>query len=226
MIMKWHNPLTAIAFVCMACGLGVVTPQSSHANLVSYSGNVQLVAPPVTVRRDKFESNQFIRVFQEREAQELRSGVRGDACVPGLYDRNAGLVPHWIAAGTVVNSYLIHQDTTKNAGVITMTGSLTFSEDILGVIVRKHRLRLSDPLLRAQGTLYPQGKKVWRGLELRPLHDWFTISNDMRTISFSIRTNRALDQIRVITAATPIPAPGVAAILALAAIAPRRRRSA
>ena len=106
-----------------------------------------------------------------------------------------------IAVGTVVDSHLIHSDIPSRSFTGRRTGSVTFAQDILGVVASTAKLASSDSL-GATGTSYA-GTTKWRGLEggengFSSLGDKFTISADQRTVTFDINTY-VMDELRVIT---------------------------
>lgn len=224
--MKPQN--SRLAAIAVALGISsaiAVQPTSTFAGVIESTGAIAFFGePPESVRKFALQSSTEIVAFQEQFSFTLDQRVRIDAWLPGSYDQGADLGKTWIDAGTLVNSYFVHQDSIRHDGAIILAGSLTFDEEILGVITRKGSLRLSDGSLGAASTQYPLSRRMGRGLELNPLRDWFTISDDRRTITFNLRTRPAVDQIRIITAAAPVPAPGALLALVAGICSIKRRR--
>jgi ribosomal protein L24E len=83
-----------------------------------------------------------------------------------------------------------------------LTATLSFTSDILGVIVQEPTLFDADSAVGATGVTYPAGATNDRGLELSPnpnvVVDWVRLS--ARSIQVSALTNTVDDEIRVITA--------------------------
>lgn len=126
------------------------------------------------------------------------------------------MTPGTIAAGTRVNSYLLHFDTELEQSV-QASGSVTFDESILGLAVLPATLLGSDGLTGLAGVMYPQGDQ--RGFELEQTGeggglDSVTLSTDRRTVSFDLRNGTRVDQVRVITA---VPEPAAIVLFAIGA---------
>ena len=185
----------------------IATEASAFQLIQSYGGDVEVLAmPPANVTLENVTSNSAIRVFEERRSHALSQQLDVDFTEFGTYNQNNATVPGVIAAGTVVNSHLIHFDTVGTASA-TLSGSIDFSVPILGVIFSDPSmpngpmLNNSDCELGAVETSYPtfggMGSES-RGWELGPLSE-ITLTATRRTLRFEARVEQALDQIRVIT---------------------------
>jgi len=167
-------------------------------------GNVRLWSgsPPSDLRADQFEDDDWAYLFIEHLNLILPADMVVNAISPGLYDQDADLGSFTIPAGTKVDVYLLHSDPVGN-GPRDYSGSITFSNEIIGVIARGRRLRLSDPVLGAPGVLYSQSDN-YRGYELdtQPT-EWFEIQSDRRTVIFSCRTTNVVDELRIVTRSCP-----------------------
>lgn len=193
---------------------------SASASIIATSGSATQIARPADAQLNVLTSSTVIYAWDEAQGVALDRDVTVDAVAPGLYNDNTDLGSFVIAAGTVVSSHYIHFDSPSSTSAAA-SGSVTFSDDIIGVIVRNgtgfRRLDLSDFL--GLGTLFTPNLDQ-RGLELGSNADTFGISLSARRIEFSLRIANPGDFIRVLT----VPAPSAAAMLGLAGLAALRRR--
>jgi hypothetical protein len=182
---------------------------AGFASIISTTGAVQVIAAPGSVQNGGLESNTALEAFAEKQNFLLTTPLSVDITTPGTYTTVASLTPGTIASGRVVNSYFVNHDsvgTTPNF----LAGSLTFSANVLGVIVLDNTLRDSD-FLGAPGTLYPVSS-FGRGVDLSGGLEGVVLSPTGRTVTlFGISTTN-LDQVRIITA---VPEPGTLALFAL-----------
>lgn len=199
-------------------------PALAPAGLIDTTGSTQMLTAPENVSLAEWESDGHTRLFQERQGDILGAAVNVDMSVPGEARHGMLLASSsTIAAGTAVDSWFLHQDKVGDGGHILTTGSITFDTDILGIIYTTESLDETDSLLGAVGTLYGTGREMYRGLDLpNGKHDAVSISDDRRTLTFTMLTADCSDQIRIITAA--VPSPGAIALLALSGLAGRSRR--
>jgi hypothetical protein len=207
--------------IAAAVVMSVAGPAQS--GIISVS-NVNVIAPPPSVKTGDLEDNAAVVTFREQQNFILPSAVVVDFLAPGVYDSSADLPggTPTVAAGTRVDSYFVHGD-GLGGGIVHFNGSITFSTDVLAVILRNGNGRLSnsDTVLGVPTTDYPGSND--RGLELggvsNPDSDQITLSADRRTITFHFAVGPVVDQIRVITQesfdAAPVPEP---ASLALAIV--------
>jgi MYXO-CTERM domain-containing protein len=156
-----------------------------------------------------FERNRILPEGQEVDISQI-----------GLVDQLSDLTPGLIPAGTRVASYIFHADGIGTGNHI-FEGSVTFDEDILGIIVGTTRLNNTDNRFGAVGTTYWNGPS--RGLDLatNPGNDTLLLSVSRNTVSFRLVVGEAMDEFRVLTA---VPTPGSFAVAALAAATTLRRR--
>ncbi|SRR5579884_2922905 len=201
---KWSGSIAFLfAITCVHSALG---------SIISTSGQVVSISPPASVAKNALQSNTTDVVFQEQNGLALASPLAVNATKPGTYTSVASLTPGVIAAGTVIQDYFLHSDPIDNSG-LNFIGSITFDSNILGVIALSGDLSSTDSTLGHAGTAYPTGD-AGRGYELTgSTQDQFTISPDMRTLSFNVHTYTDLDQLRVITS---VPEPASVGLLGAA----------
>jgi len=157
-------------------------------------GVIRLASAPPSVALNALENATAAVAFDERQNVTLTSAIGIDFATPGTYvtfPTNSPKVP----AGSVIDSHLIHSDPTATGSTQRRTGTLTFQDDIVGVVAATAKLAASDTL-GAPGTTYAGGLTN-RGLETN--EDKLTISTDHRTLSFDIKTPTVIDEIRVLT---------------------------
>jgi uncharacterized repeat protein (TIGR01451 family) len=152
------------------------------------------------VKLNALEHATSVYAFDEAQNKTLTSAISVDAVNPGTYSSFPSGTAK-VAVGTVVDSHLIHSDIPSRSYTARRQGSVTFADDILGVVASTAKLASSDSI-GAPGTLYA-GTTQWRGLESSEsgwaiLGDKLTISADRRTISFDVNTY-VMDEIRVLT---------------------------
>jgi hypothetical protein len=214
--------------IALAAGQATaLTP--ARAGILSVSGDAQQIAAPSSVVTGATESADFVRVFRERQNFTLPADLEVDFAAPGLYDQPKDIPSPSpvLVAGTRVDSYFFHADPPTGKSSYVFDGSVTFTTDILGVIIFNNgtngRLGDTDALLGHPSTLYPLGGgNDDRDLEFQDGSDDVTLSADRRTLTFHFVTAPGpMDQIRVITAesfdvsAVPEPASLSLAILGL-----------
>ncbi len=210
----------------MRFGICLALPASwAVADIVSTSGAVQVIAAPADVSDEAMPSDQTAFVFQE-SATVLKSSLGVDIVDPGFYQFDSQLQNAAIAAGNSVVSYMITGNDSEGEGAGSqpdLIGSVTFDQDILGVIVSYTTLNGTDGAVANPTTNYLAGtsRDFRRGLEfVHAQTDSVTLSADLRTLSFEIHPTTAVDEIRIIVA----PEPTALALLALGGLIGLRRR--
>lgn len=192
----------------------------ASADIVSVGGTGQLISPPMTLDVGEVDSATTIFAMNERQDLVLPYDLHVDATGPGYFDSMASLNGGLIAAGTPISSHLIHMDTDLDVhGLIEAT--FTFSFPILGIIVGRDSLVASDVDLGFATTLYTLTN--FRGPELNAA-DRIRLNDDGYSMWVRLQQTTEVDEIRVITAAKPIPAPGSVAALAITGLLGSRRR--
>ena len=207
--------LSALSLLC-------ATPSFATFGIVGTTGAVVQTAQPADARVGKLESDTTISAWYESKGV-LGSAVAVDATAAGTYTTFGGLTPGVVGAGTAVRSYMVHSDTVGSHH-IEFKGSITFSGEILGVIVTNGNLVASDFLTTTKHSNHPA-----RGYELTGASDKFRIEISGKTVTITrLDTSTIQDELRVITA---VPEPGTIAIWSVVGLTAagaywRRRRSA
>jgi len=184
--------LCALAVTAWAKVTGQIT---GATGAVTYTGPLADVTPGVT------QSNTAISLIYE-QTKPLAGPVSVDITTPGTVSAIGDLTTGTILAGTVVTSHYLHFDAVTGGTILT--GSVTFSEDILGVIVTDANLDGSNAELARATTIYPSAVANV-GVELP--NDVITLSADRRTLTVTLTAAGAthLDNIRVIGTQQALP---------------------
>jgi hypothetical protein len=121
----------------------------------------------------------------------VAAGVSSHYAAPGA--------PQQLASGAEFTSYLMHFDPLANTpGLQTVTGSVTFAEEILAIVYDGGLLSASDAALGAIGNYGTTGD---RGLAWSP-GDFLSVDANQRTLSFNLTiAGDDLLQFRVLTGA-------------------------
>ncbi len=192
----------------------------SNADVVGVSGSGSLISPPMSLDVGEVDSATTVFAINERQGLVLPYDLAVDATGPGSFDSMASLNGGVISAGTPLSSHLIHMDTDLDVHGL-MEATFTFDFPILGIIVTRSGLNASDVDLGFATTLYSLSD--YRGPELNAL-DRIRLNDDGHSIWVNLQQTTEVDEIRVITAAPPVPAPGTLAALGLTGIFGGRRR--
>lgn len=197
---------TAVATTCLAA--------AAHASVSGGSTTTAttdfqfLDPPPLQVGQDNQDDSNTLFAFNEKQNFLLTSDL--------VVDDAGGGVPGIIPAGTRVASHYVFFDPAGVINLVSISGSVQFDQDILGLVTTRDNLIASD-FLGAVGTSYNSPSA--RGLE--PPDDSATISG-AREIMTTLVASSPGDYFRVITV---VPAPGTATVLAAGAgLLLRRRR--
>lgn len=153
-----------------------------------------LPVPPTSVDDSALESNTEIIVFKESQNIPLSTAISVSDLAPSGSSLRNPEAP--LPAGQAVTSHLIHFDPVGTSNNITLSGSVTFSDDIMATIFDPPLLNASDAVVGVPGTIYSTA--INRGLD--GPSDSISLSPDRRTLNFALQATNGVDQIRVITA--------------------------
>ena len=168
---------------------------------------MKFVSPGPEFVPGKYEDDQHIVVFAERQGIKLDSEIPVDLTSPGLYQRIHRQNDQKIPAGTTVRSYLLQLDPLgkrerNSENKPRVTGQITFDKPVIGLIASTARLTNTDILLG-----HPDGQYKTRRRGIEPARkednlgikrDAVILSDDRRTLSLDLSAGSAVDQIRVI----------------------------
>jgi hypothetical protein len=200
---------TAFATVVGVCVAAMIATTGVSASIDQVvSGQITLLpTAPASVREGALESNTTMFAFDEQQGATLANSVSVDITVPGTYDDSANLTSGTIAAGTVVNSHLIHADRLDGGGHVMYEGTLHVDSNILGIAILRPSLDATD-ILGVPGTSYPTGVTV-RRLNLDEQDDFVIEQTDRRTVTVKSDLLGAFDQVRIITESRDTAAPSI-----------------
>ncbi len=137
-------------------------------------------------------------VMQER-VDTLDASLAVDSLINGatILDQNVLGTPGVLAAGTTFSSYLFHFDPEEvGSDISNVTGSLTFSGQILGVIWDSNQLAATDSLL---GSIGNYGNENTRGFDFGHGSS-LEFAPDQQTMTFDLAVqNDSMLQFRVLT---------------------------
>ncbi len=192
--------------------LSVAVFSTAHAGVITTNGTITQSAIPADLRNGALSSDTTIFLFAEQSNVTLANPLNVNFASAGFYTpavtNSAASIP--LAAGTSVDSYLFHADINFTGTQISFLGSVTFDTDILGIITSTGDLISTDSLLGMVGTNY--GSVAGRGIEGQDFptiaaQDQILVSADLRTITLALGLGGALDNIRVVVAASAVPEP-------------------
>ena len=132
--------------------------------IASTSGDIAVIPVPPSAIFDELEADDKIWMFTERQGYVIPQDVTVDITAAGYYDHDFSSTGTVLPAGTAVNCYFLHFDALDVPGhhVAETAGSVTFHEEILGIICSEGALDASDQIFGV--TLYSTGQN-YRGYE-------------------------------------------------------------
>ena len=201
------------------------------AGIISTSGSLIEIAAPDSVLEGALESDSVSSIFAERQGVTLANDLDINIDAPGTFFGSTNPVATMLA-GTRIDSYFLHIDPVGSPGFTTYSGSVTFDQDLLGLITFRTKLDDSDALLGLASVAYPTGQNsILRGvLDTTGRRDEITLSADRRTVNFDLQVSQGnVEQMRFLLASSnaAVPEPATFTLfLAMAGIVTRIRRRA
>jgi hypothetical protein len=166
----------------------------------THSKNGDIAFPTVRPSNVSFSelTSPNLLVMQER-VDTLDTSLAVDSLINGAttLDHNVLGTPGVLATGTTFSSYLFHFDPAEvGSDMSSVTGALTFSGQILGVIWESDLLAETDSLL---GSIGNYGDAITRGFDFSHGSS-LIIAEDRQTMSFDLSVqNDSMLQFRVLT---------------------------
>lgn len=160
--------------------------------------------PPVISRTDttpRSTTNWFF--FEEQQNVTLTSDIFVDGLYPaaGVYDAPTDLSPGNLPSGTTVSSYFLFAQSGGNASnQYSYAGQITFTDIIIGLQRSRDTIRMADNSQISLAFDYDVGNYNFT-------NESFTISPDKKTINFTFLNGSGMDNLRIITEASPMAVP-------------------
>ena len=185
----------------------------AQAAIDTYTGAIAPQAGfPADVSLNQAESDEDILTYTERQSFMLPEDLAVDISADGTYNEPDDLTPGIIPAGTLVNCYLVHIDKVGDTTTtVELSGSVTFENAILGIIVTTPTLDSSDGIVGRAGVVYGpryvNNVDDYSDLELSgevpgPGQDELTLAGS--TVSIIAAVSTKMDEIRIIELVTAL----------------------
>jgi arylsulfatase A-like enzyme len=160
-------------------------------------GTLVPAARPTNLTLGAAESNSLMVVEERRGTTAAALAVDKLVTGPTTISQATMGTPPQLASGTGFTSYLLHFDPTGSPATLeTVTGSVTFAENIIAILFDDATLAASD---KALGSIGNYGSAVDRQLPWSS-GDFLTVGADQKTLSFNLSVpGDDLLQFRVVT---------------------------
>ncbi len=212
------NALFRTLFVSLAFAVSL-----DAANPIT-TGNTNYIGPLTSGINLSANSTQGpnVKIYLEQAAITLAAPLSVDRIGPdfGTFatpGSGSGALP----AGTQLVDYLLHYD-RRSGDPSNVSGTITFSGQILGLILFDASLNQSDAVLGVAGVTYFTGQ--FRGIDNNTQNqglgdDEFSVTNNKLTFNIDAwSTTNAIDEVRILVA-VPEPATFVAPVLTAVVVA-------
>ena len=183
---------------------------AAMGGIVSIDGGLVKDAPGVNDPIQGFGEANYVQGFAERTSITLTEDVNIQ-----LGDGSAGT----LAAGTVVNSYMVYFDPEGDDLLTVSNIDIIFDNQILGLVVSDQAMVDTHALLGLGGLNYYGGIDMNYGPNGAPDIELFEGS----TLNVSLRASQG-DYFRVLTVSNTVPTPGSLALLGVAGLIGTSRR--
>ena len=195
---RCRRTIAVLATLSVVAGaVGMLDAGPSGASVIAVGGAVAFISPPPLISPTSIPSNGSVVAFTERTAYTLPRSLPVDvtpSSFPTTYNGLGPLTPSTLAASTPVDSYFM----VAPVGPLPYVGTVTFSTPILGVIIETSTLRATNSIVGAPGTTYEDFPS--QGLK----GDDFVELVGPSTIHLDLRSSEFVDEVRVITAVSPL----------------------
>jgi hypothetical protein len=202
----------------LSLALVALASTQAQSAIISTTGAASLVVPPfgTSLVEGQTQSNNSVFVFDEQENIDVTTpfgidvrNISGTVQGTGV-GGTVNLSPATIVSGNISSAFFHFDPNQRQVGTpLTLSGSVTFDQEIVGIITETETLDGSD-FLGLSDVTYPTGapendrRGLGWGLNDGDFGDEFiTISADKKTLEFSFTALKAIDQLRVITSANP-----------------------
>lgn len=191
-----------------ACGSGSdstepsTTGPSETTSTLSATGAVQILTERYrsVAPNDGLESDSVFFLIPEKKGYELTKPLAIDAQDPDTLGGSAELIDDSLAAGTTVDSYLLHFDKVGSSNSdVRLEGTLRLPGRLLGLITTEEHLNASDAPLGVHGIHYPEPGSL-RLTEIGRTADRVVIGPERRTLDLALTTNASADHLRILIA--------------------------
>ncbi len=192
-----------------------VSAGAACATVTGVSGRAKLVSPPASATFPAILSSRA-QVWNERVGVTAPAG----GFVVNMLVNGGAMSSRSPTGGVVtgvVDSHFIHWSPLFGRSA---SGTVTFSDPIVGVMYNDLWLNASDGALGAAGTVYPTGTSVGRGMH--PVSSRVFASGNTLRFDFQRFAGDRIEQVRVLT--RPVPAPSGVCVAGLAMVGFARRR--
>lgn len=192
-------------FLC-ACGSETDSPNTDTTrsaettSTVSAEGAVKILTERyrAVAPNDGLESDSVFFLIPEKNGYELTSPVPIDAREPDTLGGSVKLLDDSLAAGTTVDSYLLHFDKIgSSSSDVQLSGEVRLPGRLLGLITTQKHLDDSDEQLGVPGIRYPEPGTL-RPAEIDQTADRVIIGPERRTLDLALTTNVSADQMRIL----------------------------
>ncbi len=213
--MNRRNYAFGIAITLLGSTFFTLTRPAHATAILSTTGDLIQGAIPASLLWDATENTQMM-VYREAQNVILSSPILVNFSSSGDY---APTMPNPaatinIATGTTLTSFLFHLDPPDH-NQASISATITFDGDILGIISSYSGLIATDALLGVPGTTY-DAKSGARGMEpgTTSVGDSLGVSANFRTLTLNFGAT-TIDEIRVLVGSSnEAPEPGTFALLA------------
>ncbi len=204
----------------LTLSLLLVPATAADAGIVSANRPMFHVSAPPSLEAGRFQTNSSGYAFDELQNVYFAGVV--DVLNPTIGRQYTTQNPGTTFYHGLVSSHIIHTDPGRDGMGRQITGTVTFSEEIVALIYLGRTLDYSDQQLGDPGTTYP----LWgsnRGFE-GPVASGLDAVRVINPYTVQVTMGDGFDQVRVLTRGVPAPGPAATMLLGILA-ASRRRRS-